>query len=76
MNSTLAGYEIPHIELKDSFSESPQGWVVVAIAVIILLGGTLLVGIAAYCVIYLGKTFSGQWHYAPGKPGFVEFRCR
>lgn len=40
-----------------------DGWFLVLIAVILALGATLLAGMAVWCVVYKGKTFTGRWEY-------------
>ncbi|KUO10458.1 hypothetical protein [Streptomyces sp. DSM 15324] len=52
-----------------------DAWFLVFIAVIIALGATLLAGMAVWCVVYKGKTFTGNWEYK--NFGLkVYFECR
>jgi hypothetical protein len=67
-------YEAPVVDLSEqTFVVSP--WIqifIVAIVVAIALGGTLLLGLAAYCVLQ-GGAFKGQWSY--DSPGYVKVWC-
>lgn len=40
-----------------------DGWFLVFTAVILGLGATLLAGMAVWCVVYQGKTFTGRWEF-------------
>ncbi|NOK78254.1 MAG: hypothetical protein GFH24_608346n30 [Chloroflexi bacterium AL-N5] len=77
METTLSmvEYEAPMVELPaDTDIVAPVVWYVVAIAILVGLGVTLALGIAAYCVIR-GHRFVVQWFYTPNKPGYVSIGC-
>ncbi|MGW3508221.1 hypothetical protein [Streptomyces sp. NPDC000994] len=40
-----------------------DAWFLVFIAVILALGAALLAGMAVWCVVKQGKTFTGRWQY-------------
>ncbi|MEE1939669.1 hypothetical protein V1L54_09620 [Streptomyces sp. TRM 70361] len=52
-----------------------DGWFLVLIAVILALGATLLAGMAVWCVVNQGKTFTGSWEYRDFGLR-VYFECR
>lgn len=43
-----------------------DGWFIVAIGVLIVLGGALLLGMAVWCVVYQRKSFTGAWSFRNG----------
>ena len=52
-----------------------DAWFLVFIAVILALGAVLLAGMAVWCVVKQGKTFTGRWEYR--NFGLrVYFECR
>jgi predicted anti-sigma-YlaC factor YlaD len=40
-----------------------DAWFLVVIAVILVLGATLLAGMAVYCIVKKGMSFTGNWQY-------------
>jgi hypothetical protein len=40
-----------------------DAWFLVVIAVILVLGATLLAGMAVYCIVKKGMSFTGSWQY-------------
>ena len=40
-----------------------DAWFLVFVAVILGLGAVLLAGMAVWCVVYQGKTFTGRWSF-------------
>jgi hypothetical protein len=52
-----------------------DAWFLVFIAVILALGATLLAGMAVWCVVKQGKTFTGNWQYKDFGLK-VYFECR
>ncbi|WP_375433458.1 hypothetical protein [uncultured Friedmanniella sp.] len=40
-----------------------DAWFLIFVAVILALGATLLAGMAIWCVVKKGKTFTGRWSF-------------
>lgn len=40
-----------------------DAWFLVFVAVILALGAAILAGMAIWCVVYQGKTFTGRWSF-------------
>lgn len=51
-----------------------DAWFLVFVAVILGLGATLLIGMAIWCVVYQGKTFTGRWEFR-NFGLYVYFEC-
>lgn len=52
-----------------------DAWFLVFVAVIISLGATLLVGMAIWCMVKQGKSFTGRWEFKNWGLK-VYFECR
>lgn len=75
LQQMIPGGSVIEADLKRRFDAALvrfDGWFLVAVAVLIVLGGAVLLGMAAWCVIYQGKRFSGRWQFNNGFEVWME----
>lgn len=52
-----------------------NAWFLVLLAVLLCLAFTIYAGLQIWCVVYKGKTFTGDWHWS--KSGVsVKAQCK
>lgn len=71
----IPGGAVIEADIKRRFDESLvrfDAWYLVAVAILIVVGGAVLLGMAAWCVIFQNKRFSGRFHFNNGFEVFME----
>ncbi|WP_173918181.1 hypothetical protein [Halobacillus sp. Marseille-Q1614] len=67
-------YQSPTLAVDNMNVMEDEAWHIVALAVLLALGATIVLGAMAWCFMYARESFTGSWTWS--SPFSVKIECR